>query len=93
MCCKGCGKLSILRNREPACGGVWAEYAEGTGVDVLPKATVCVSVGTAEKERRAWKAPVKNCDAIVKEKQNNQYSQDNQKLYLHHLTNRKNLLK
>ena len=36
---------------------------------ILPKATVCAGVGTAEKERRAWKTPVKNCDAIVKEKQ------------------------
>ena len=42
---------------------------EGYWQKILPKAAVCAGVGTAEKERRVWKAPVKNCDAIVKEKQ------------------------
>ena len=51
---------------------------EGYWQKILPKAAVCAGVGTAEKEHRAGNTPVKKCDAIVKEKRNNQYSRDNQ---------------
>ena len=70
--------MIVARHREPLLAACGLRMLERKQIEAPVKISRVRRCGDGRKRSKVWKTPVKNCDAIIKEKQNNQYSRDNQ---------------